>query len=278
MAEAAPPTTTTAPPTTAPANWRDALPDDLKSSPVLAKYDSPEKVYRAALSLEQRLGAQDQYIQKPKDWNDEKARNSVFEALGRPADPAKYELDLPKDLKPDDEMVGKLKASFHAAGLNGFQAKAMLNSILAMTADGDKAHQTAMEQHKATSEAALKAEYGVKYQENVELATRAITHIFNEKAANALKEMNLMSDADFVRGMVKLGTMMKEGGIDIGRGEAGNGGVEGALAQIKQLQASPEFQEQFLHDRHPKHAEAMAKWNALHKQAYGTEPAQARRA
>src|SRR5690349_23798919 len=69
-------------------DWKASLPDDLKASPVLQKFKTPEDAYRAHINLESVIGHKRLVV--PDAKADEKTWEDVYNQLGRPPTPDKY--------------------------------------------------------------------------------------------------------------------------------------------------------------------------------------------
>ena len=62
------------------AEWHDSLPDDLKVSPVLAKYEEPEQAYKALIELNSRLGRS---VVIPNDDSDADEMQAYYDKLAK---------------------------------------------------------------------------------------------------------------------------------------------------------------------------------------------------
>lgn len=106
--------------------WLDGLPEDLRSSPQLAKYKESgvEGVARAYIASERLIGAEK--VPVPKDANDTEAWDRYYKAGGRPDEPSKYEFakpeKLPEGVTYNEGMETWWRQAAHEAGLSNRQA------------------------------------------------------------------------------------------------------------------------------------------------------------
>lgn len=255
-------------------DWRAALPDDLKSSPVLGKYKSPEDAFRANISLEKRLGDQASYIPKP-NWEDREKIGDYFKSIGRPEKADDYDLGAaPEGVEIDDGMKSKLMAAFHAEGLHPTQAKGIFQSLLAAHSDERKQAEADATRFKQEQEQVLRTEWGGSFSEKMALVGRAAEFGWGKDTLEVLKRTGLLDDAEFVKGLAKIGETMTEHKIDL----AGQGGAmqtpEAARAKINSLMKGedPEWMKAYKDNTHPKHAEALQEWENLHRIELGEQP------
>jgi hypothetical protein len=147
------------------ASWRDALRDDLRAHPSLARYDSQEKLADAYVNLEKTLGRDKVVL--PKADGPREEWDSVYAALGRPEKPEAYNLadfKAPEGLPWSPEVQTGMLGVFHKAGLNDGQVRELLAGYgTAMKAQYDALNQQ-LDQHVQTVEASLKKEWGADYE------------------------------------------------------------------------------------------------------------------
>lgn len=165
--------TPAAAPAPAPASWLDKLtPEDRTYAESKGwKGDTPpDALFSSYKNLEKVWGADKagRALMLPKDDSDTEALNTIYDKLGRPADPSGYEINLPEGVEP--EFADKAKGWFHKAGLSTNQAKAVTEAYQA--AELEQAQ--ALEQRDATEKAALEKEWGAEYTQKVEIAKRGI--------------------------------------------------------------------------------------------------------
>lgn len=161
-------------PATSPPGWIAGLPDTLKTNESFSKFKTVGDfatdylaVSTKATELEQRVGNS---IPKLKDGASDVERSQYFDALGRPKEAKEYEFEGEDKNAP--EWNNLWKETFHSEGLTKTQGKnlsAKFNSQLQAVVDAANA---AHQKEVTDATAALKTEWGDKFDTNVELAKR----------------------------------------------------------------------------------------------------------
>lgn len=86
-------------------------------------WQSPADVIKSYQGAEKLIGRDPTTLLTLPRADDPAGFLGVMDKLGRPADPAKYEFDQPKDLQLDQGYMDWAKGAFHKVGLTGAQAK-----------------------------------------------------------------------------------------------------------------------------------------------------------
>ena len=80
-------------------DWRTTIPEDIRSSPSLMKFQKPEDVYRSYVNLEKQWGADKVSIPgkhaTPDDWH------AFYQKTGLPAGVENYKMEFPKESNKD---------------------------------------------------------------------------------------------------------------------------------------------------------------------------------
>jgi hypothetical protein len=167
-------TVATEPVASTPPGWVAGLPDTLKANESLTKFKTVGDLasdYLAtstkAQELEGRIGNS---IPKLKENATDEERGQFYDALGRPKDAKEYEFDGEDKNAP--EWTNQWKQEFHSLGLTKAQAKALSGKWNATMQSMVEAHNAKLTNEMATAQAALKSEWGDKFDTNVELAKR----------------------------------------------------------------------------------------------------------
>lgn len=215
-------------------------------------------------NAEKFIGAPaDQLIRMPKE-GDAKAMEAVYDKLGRPADPTKYELALPDNA--DKGFVDWARGTFHKLGLNNAQAKELTAAFSTFNEAAAKAKADADVADTQIQARELQKEWGAAFEQNTAVADRA-AEVFgmDEKQLLALK--SAMGAAGALKFLHNIGAKMGEDKFVGGQGGGGGFGAmtpSAAQAEIKALQTDAEFRTKLVNgDR-----DAKAKWERLHKMAY----------
>lgn len=175
-----------------PKSWLEglSLPEDVRDHATIKKYAaSPEALARAVIHLEGHLGVPaEQLIRLPKP-DDAEGNAGLWNRLGRPETPDKFEVKLPEGSDLDKAGMDSFLAHMHKAGpLTGPMAQAAADwyggYAKQVQDDADKAFKSAME----TSETALKQELGGAYEPTVAAAAEAAGRFGGADYAQYLKD------------------------------------------------------------------------------------------
>ena len=104
-------------------DWRSTLPDELKNDATLQNFKDIESLAKTVVHQQKVLGSR---IPLPK--NDDEY-NELYNKLGRPEDPNKYEVKIPQEYEQyfKKENVDEFKNVAHKIGLNNKQVNALLD-------------------------------------------------------------------------------------------------------------------------------------------------------
>lgn len=207
---------------------------------------------------------------KPEDWK------KVYQRLGAPESPDKYQIAVPKEVGWDEESLGAYRHLAHDLGLTQTQAAKMVEFL------GEREQNKTLEYTKTLGEGlkGLQQEWGANYPRKMAFAKRAIQdpavwQALNFKREDAAALFNLFDGP--VSGklgdhpvMIKffsaLGEMMAEDGI-ISSEVSGMAGPSGAEEEIKKIMGDPKHALWNASD--PGHKDAVEKWTKLHELAGG---------
>lgn len=155
--------------------WYDGADDVTKGFIQNKGWDEPLKAVNAYKELEKFRGAsENELLRLPKDPEAPNAYDAIYNKLGRPESPDKYEVKLPEGVQVDEARLKQGRDLAHKLGLNTKQFQELVS------VDAQYYQQTTEaafkeQQQKATLEAeSLKKEWGNAYDERKELARRAL--------------------------------------------------------------------------------------------------------
>lgn len=246
-------------------DWKASLPEDIKADPSLAPIKDLAGLAKSYVNAQKLIGGEK--VAVPKDDTDPQW-DVVYNRLGRPESPDKYDLAKPEGLPDYDEGAEKaFREQAHRLGLTAKQAKGLFDWYGAMA--GEK-FAAASEAQKATMEQglnALKAEWGQTFNDKVAQAQKAVGFYGDDELKGFLNESGLGNHPAMVKLFAKLGSGLKEDGL---RGTQGTG-LTPADAKTKINAILTDGQHPY-HDRYkPGHNEAVAEMLKLHEAAYPQE-------
>ena len=241
------------------ADWKTALPDDLKSAKSLASIKSVEDLAKGYVNAQSVVG------RRFEDLTPEQL-SEYYTAQGRPETPDGYNFEVPEGLQVDKDIQDWYKQKAHELGLNETQAKSMYEDFAKMEAEkvNQAAELQAIEMEKQAEQ--LKKDFGPAFDERVELANRALKEFGGDEAIQQLAEMGLSNNPTVVKMLANAGMMLAEGKFTEGS-STGKFGMtsEEATQKIDGLRTDPEFMKHYADPSSPKHKEAASQLQDLYK-------------
>jgi len=260
------------------ASWRDALPDDLKVDPNLTKFKTPAELAKSYMEASKLIGSS---VRPPGADASPEARKEFIEKMqkavpeliyvGEGADEVPLWKKLGKPEKPEEYVaeppvaeainIEEARNIAQIAGLTKGQFKALTKAM----ADA-KALQTA-ETNKAKD--ALKAEWGVAYNDRVQLAAAAAAKLgMGEKQVAAILTGSVPPDQmKFLHAAaVAVGASPREMASSK---DGGTGGLTPADARAAIDEMYANRKHPFWDAAHPLHGEALDRMVKLQHMATG---------
>ena len=150
-------------------SWKEAIPEDLRNDPNISKFTELEALAKSYVNATRMIG-QDK-VAVPNNNSTEDQWNEVYNKLGRPESPDKYQLDAKSDVVPLDESAIKSFAeNAHQLGLNNKQAQGILEFYKNSMEGSVQQNQVDMETAQANAEQELRKEWGRAYEDNIKKA------------------------------------------------------------------------------------------------------------
>lgn len=251
-------------------DWRASLPQELRDEPSLKTIADIPALAKGYVHSQKLVGA-DKVAKPQANWTDAQYEE-FYNQVGRPGTLDGYK--VPDDLKLEDgqtwdeKKLNSAREMFHKAGLTTKQAGRVLRYYTDTLNGATRAERASHEQMVATETAKLKADFGLDYDANLDMARAALRRFGSSELVEFLNTSGLGNNAHLVRAFHKIGSLIAE---DRGRGE-GNGlfvkDTTAAVQEINRLVADKEFQEALNSRSNPGHAAAVERWMHLHSVAY----------
>jgi hypothetical protein len=244
------------------ADWTASLSDDFKGFVQNKGWKDPNSLVESYRNLEKLNGSQDKLLKLPNDDADVQGWDSIYTRLGKPAKPDGYGLKGEKGADP--EFAGWASDAFHKANLTEKQAKALIEGWNGRLATQKQAEGEKMASTVKNDEIGLRKDWGMAYEQNLNLARRAARDFGVEKQMDAISQA--MGPANAAKFFHRLALSGVEPGFVSGNGQASDAMLTPAMAksQINALKADPEFTKKYAAGN----AEAKAKMQRLHQFAY----------
>lgn len=227
-----------------PNSFLDGLSEDLRGYAELKGFKDSASVLNAYKNLEKFQGVPADKLLKLPDENDKEAVNAFLEKLGRPKTAEEYKIAIPEG--QSDKLAKAMAPLFFNAGLSQKQVEQLVAGWNSLQQAEAKAIQQQQAEFIAAQEAELKAEWGGRYNENLELAKRAAISLgITAEQINAIEK-----STDFKTTMnllLNIAGKLSEDSLK-GAGNAGGNGVltpAAAKAKLAQLEQDPEWAKKF---------------------------------
>lgn len=191
-----------APSTPPAADWRAALPEDVRAAPSMQKFKDPAELAKSYLEAEKLIGRKGVIVPGEGATPEEVAAYRA--AIGVPEAPDAYGLAAPEGLPEgvwNEESAKVYAAKAHELGLTGAQAKGLAEWFAKSQAEAMGAAEP--------WEPKLKQEWGAQFQDNLALAQRAARQ-FGADEATLAKLAGAAGDAGVMRMFHKIGAALGE--------------------------------------------------------------------
>ncbi|MDS1138584.1 hypothetical protein [Nitratireductor indicus] len=256
------------------ASWRDSLPEDLKESASLSKFETMEGLAKSYVNLERMLGSEK--VSVPKD-GDEEGWQRFYKAAGHPDSPDAYGFakpeNVPDGLEYNADLDKQLAGIMHKHGLNRNQAAgirdAIINDILAKGAlDGVESMNLQRQEYEAQlrqADESLRQEWGTAYEQRGKIAGAAINKFLSPETIAAMDAAGIANNPAIVKDMYNLGVKLS--------GEKGLIEADGELDSPADLDAQiADFRTKYsaaLFDRsHPDHGQRTKEFTRLFERRF----------
>jgi len=223
-----------------------------------AKFKTLSGLSKSYANLERQLGNSNK-VAIPNENSTDEDRSDFYNRLGRPETAEGYELVKPDSVDEAywsaDDAKGYGEFA-HTIGLTKDQASKLAIWQAERVGTAGAANAAEVETMQGEAVAALKKDWGVDYDTNLEAAKRGATATGGQE----LVAHPLANDPVFIRAMAKVGAMVKEDG-SIGIRDTKGGGaapIQDQIDAIRNDKAGP-----YYHANHPDHQKMVNRVNAL---------------
>lgn len=274
-----------------PSDWRSSLPEDVRNDPTLSNIKDVESLAKSHISAQRMLGGRipipskeasqevrDEFYNKlnnipdvvrlpdPENPEYSKQLDEVYNKLGRPQSPDRYEINNDHKIPLDEDFLTSAKATAHKMGLNKDQFKAMSDIVL----NRDIQMREVFNKQHDVCKGFLEKEWGNAFSDNLS-AAKSILSKFAQKMPDAVEEIKngYASNNPVVIMMAsELGRMYQESGtIGTSSGvRSGSRTPEQAKEMINEIMLN--WAHPYWNDRDPANSLAQEKVQALYRDAH----------
>lgn len=191
------------------ANWRDAIPEDIRSDPSLQDIKDVGNLAKSFVNAQKMVGA-DKIALPAKDATPEQW-GAFFTRLGRPESAENYDFTFNGvDQSKDDRIMGKFGETAHKLGLSGSQARgivewyneAMQGEMTTLQTEGNADREKVMTD--------LRGKYGEAADAKIEGARSAIRMFGGEALVEVLEASGMGDNPEMIAAFIRVGEAMSE--------------------------------------------------------------------
>lgn len=241
-----------------PENWKEALPEDLKTDPSLSSIMDIQSLAKSYIHGQKMIG-RDKIVIPDKFATDEDW-SKVYQKLGVPESADKYEFKVPEGM--DEDFV------------KGFKDLAVKNGILPKQADKlfefynshvDKVISNNEAENKRIFEESvngLKKEWGQGYERKLQAASGLFNQIADEESKKVFNESGLGNNPVVIKMFAKLAEQMGEDKF-VNANNIGSVGLTPSEAQQKINDIYGNKDHPYYNKSHPSHKDALNEMTKL---------------
>ena len=213
-------------------NWMEFVPEELREDPSITKFSdlgSLVKGYHNAVGM---IG-KDKIVMP----ETEEQFSDVYGRLGRPDEPAGYELNAPDGVEEaqrfDEEFDTSLKTLMHGLGLNGKQAQGLNEFLYGAMATSNSATTAADEAMASEALAELQKTYGSDVDKHVVASMNVIRTLGGDAAVEQISKDDLMANPVLVKIFSGIANSVLEGtGLEGGDQGATTADIQTEIAEV----------------------------------------------
>jgi hypothetical protein len=260
------------------ADPRAWLPEEFRADPLFKDIADPAALAKSYGHAARMVGMDKGQVLRLPAEGDEAARAELFNRLGRPETPDKYEFpELPAPLV--DGVEPAARETFHKLGLSAAQARGVMELYGGQVQAAEAARLARASELEAAVERDLRAEYGEAFDDKLHAANRAIAEFGGKELGKLLTEARMPDGTRMgnhpllVKAFAAAGARLAEP-ADL-RGGSSGGSAQGALtpaeaqAELAALKGDREFFAARTNPRHADHAKAVARWDRINRALAG---------
>lgn len=180
-------------------NWRDSLPEDIKTSPALQSFTDVPALAKSYLNAQSLIGKKG--VIPPGEKASDEEWGNFYDTLGRPP-LDKYEVKPPEGVQVDEGTIKWFKENSHKLGIMPKQAQKLLEGYLELEKTTVSQRQQAKDAENKAQLEALKKEWGAGYDKQVALA-KLVVKEGGEEFASYLDKSGLGNDVQLIKAIAK---------------------------------------------------------------------------
>lgn len=195
--------------------WYDELSDEYRNHPSITKFSDANGLAKSYLSLESLMGRDK--IPVPKGDDDVNAWSLYNKAFNIPNSAEDYKFEF----EGDETQLTGYKQLAHKYHLSNDVAQALLNAHIQDFKDYEERKVQAFNAQSEEATKQLKAEWGLKYDENLKSARTFLEKMSDSKEEYDYYNDKIGNDVHFIKLLSKMGNSISEGSLGGFEGQVG---------------------------------------------------------
>lgn len=164
-----------------PADWTSGLNDELKGFVQHKQFKDVPTVVESYRQLEKLVGLPKDRLLKLPEKSDDPQWNEIYAKLGRPENADGYKIAVPKE-GGDENFAKWAKETFHKSNLTAKQAETLAAKWNEYASSQQEQVANAQKQKVEAENNSLKQEWGAAYEQNTNIARRAVREFGMDEA------------------------------------------------------------------------------------------------
>lgn len=232
------------------------LPEELRTEGVFANHQNVGDLAKSYVSAAKMVGLDKNVILPiPRDDSPE-AWDAVYNKLGRPDTPDKYNLSAYEAQVGDKEALKDYVEAAHKAGLNQKQIDAVFGKFFSDTSAMQKAQEEQTKSQFEEWSAELKKEYGMAFDQKLTNAVTMLERVGGDPLVKFVEENPVLAkNPVMVKFLVAMAEKTGEGDVLLASGQKTSGALSPADAQqqLAALSQDPVYSKAIMDKAHPQH-------------------------
>lgn len=195
--------------------WYSTLNEEYRNHPSITKFSDANGLAKSYLNLESLMGRDK--IPVPKDENDTNAWSIYNKAFNVPNSAEDYKFTL----EGQEADLGAFKQLAHKYHLSNEVAQELLNAHMQDFRDYENAKTLEFNAQAEEATKQLKAEWGLKYDENLKTARTFLEKMSDSKEDFDYYNEKIGNDVHFIKLLSKMGNSISEGSLGGFEGQVG---------------------------------------------------------
>jgi len=233
-------------------SWKDTISEEFRNDPNISKFTEIDALAKSYINATRMIG-QDKVV-VPNNNSTDDQWNEVYDKLGRPESPDKYNLNFQSEVMPTDDTALKSYAEqAHKLGLNEKQAQGILEFYKNNMETQMQSSAVQTETAQAEAEQQLRQEWGQAYEANIaKAASIAKNNMKPELLDLQLADGSRLGDnTEVIKGFARIADMLSEDKVVTPESESVNVGAD-LESEISKIMNDP--QSPYWNKGHPEHS------------------------